>query len=115
MNLLWVLFPLESATLLGASILYWFAARGGRPLLYRYGRYVHCDRDKLDRAEAWVQRRGAVAIVLGRIIPGLRVPTALAAGVFGVRYREFLPALGVGAFGYIAFFVLLGVWVGPHA
>lgn len=115
MHLLWTLFLLEAATLLGASILYWLAVRGGRPLLYRYGRYIHFDRAKLDRAEAWVQRRGAVAIILGRIIPGLRIPTALAAGVFGVPYRAFLPALGAGAFLYIAFFVLLGMWVGPHA
>lgn len=115
MDLVWTLFLLEVATLLGASILYWLAARGGRPLLYRYGRYIHCDRAKLDRAESWVQRRGAVAIILGRLIPGLRVPTALAAGVFGVPYRIFLPALAAGAFIYIAFFVLLGMWVGPRA
>jgi membrane protein DedA with SNARE-associated domain len=115
MNLVWVLFLLESATVLGSSILYWLAARGGRPLLYRYGRYIHCDRGKLDRAEAWMQRRGAVAIVLGRIIPGLRIPTALAAGAFGMPYPRFLPALALGAFLYIAFFVLLGLWVGPQA
>jgi membrane protein DedA with SNARE-associated domain len=115
MNLVWVLFLLESATVLGASILYWLAARGGRPLLYRYGRYIHCDRAKLDRAEAWLQRRGAVAVVLGRIIPGLRIPTALAAGAFGMPYPTFLPALALGAFLYIAFFVLLGMWVGPQA
>jgi membrane protein DedA with SNARE-associated domain len=115
MNLVWVLFLLESATVLGSSILYWLAARGGRPLLYRYGRYIHCDRAKLDRAEAWLQHRGAVAIVLGRIIPGLRIPTVLAAGAFGMPYPRFLPALALGAFLYIAFFVLLGMWVGPQA
>ena len=115
MNLVWVLFVLESATVLGATILYWLAARGGRPLLYRYGRFIHCDRAKLDRTEAWMQQRGAVAIVLGRLIPGLRIPTALAAGTFGVPYSTFLPALALGAFLYIAFFVLLGMWVGPQA
>ena len=115
MSLAWVLVLLESATVLGASILYWLAARGGRPLLYRYGRYTHCDRAKLDRAEAWMQRRGAVAVVLGRIIPGLRIPTALAAGAFGMPYRRFLPALALGASLYIGLFVSLGMWVGPQA
>jgi len=115
MSLVWTLFLLELATVLGSSILYWLAARGGRPLLYRYGRYIHLDQAKLDRAEAWVRRRGALAIVLGRIIPGLRIPTALAAGVFGVPYPRFLPALALGAFLYISFFVLLGMWLGPRA
>ena len=115
MNLLWVLFLIQLASWLGASILFWLAARGGRPLLYRYGRYVHMDRAKLDRAEAWIARRSTLAIFLGRIIPGLRMPTVIAAGVFGVPYRHFILAFTPGSFLYILFFVLLGMWVGPYA
>jgi len=32
---------IEAATVLGASVLYWLARRGGRPMLYRYGRFLH--------------------------------------------------------------------------
>src|SRR5262249_4413390 len=60
---------LESATLLGASLLYWLAARGGRPLLLRYGRYIHLEQDKIDRVERWVRRHGVLAVIAGRIIP----------------------------------------------
>src|SRR4051812_14808912 len=67
MNIVWALALLELATLLGGSILYWLGSRGGRPLLYRYGRFVRLDRAKLDRAERWLQRRQAVAVLLGRI------------------------------------------------
>src|SRR5918997_1362513 len=115
MNLFWALFLLELATVLGASVLYWVGARGGRPLLQRYGRYVRLDRDKLDRAESWIQRRQAVAIIVGRITPGLRNVTVIAAGVFGVPYRTFLPSFALGSFIYIAFFFSLGMWVGPQA
>jgi len=115
MNPFWALFLLELATLLGGSVLYWLGVRGGRPLLHRYGRYVRLDRDKLDRAEAWLQRRQTVAIVVGRITPGLRTVTILAAGVFGVPYRTFLPAFALGSFIYILFFFALGLWVGPQA
>ncbi|MFN8522482.1 MAG: DedA family protein [Chloroflexota bacterium] len=115
MNLLLSLLSLEAATMIGASVLYWLAARGGRPILYKYGRFIHFDHARLDQAEDWVRRRGAYAIVVGRLIPGLRIPTVLAAGVFGVPYRKFLLALAAGAFGYIAFFVFLGYWLGPRA
>ena len=115
MNLFWVLFLLESATLLGASILYWIGSRGGRPLIYRYGRYIHVDRAKLDRAEAFLQHRGVIALVLGRLVPGLRIVTTLVAGVLGVPYLKFLIATAVGSFPYVLIFVLLGLWVGPHA
>jgi membrane protein DedA with SNARE-associated domain len=113
--LIWALLALETATLVGGSVLYWFAARGGRPLLYRYGRYLHCDREKLERAEAWVNRRGGIAVVLGRLIPGLRIPTVFASGVFGMPYRKFLPALALGSTTYSLTFLLLGMWAGPHA
>ncbi len=115
MDLLWVLFLIQLATCLGASVLYWLAARGGRPLLYRYGRYIHMDRARLDRAEAAIARRAFVAIFLGRIIPGLRTPTVVAAGVFGVPYWQFLLAFTPASFIYIVFWVLLGVWAGPYA
>ena len=115
MNLIWALFLLEAATLLGGSALYWLGARGGRPLLHRYGRYVRLDRAKLDRAEAWIGRRQFVAVALGRVTPGLRNVTVLAAGVFGVPYRTFLPAFALGSFAYIAVFFGLGMWAGPQA
>ena len=47
-----VLLAVELATLLGASALYWLARRGGRPLIVRYGRFLHLDEAKLRRAEA---------------------------------------------------------------
>ena len=35
---------LQTATLLGSSALYWAGYRGGRPLLFRYGRLLPCPR-----------------------------------------------------------------------
>src|SRR3954451_2379688 len=115
MSLLGTLLLLEGATLLGASLLYWLAARGGRPLLLRYGRFIHLDHAKLEKAERWVRRHGALAVIAGRIIPGLRIPTAIAAGVFGIPYRVFAPALAAGALVYIGFWVMIGYFFGPEA
>ncbi|HEY7067036.1 MAG TPA: DedA family protein [Chloroflexota bacterium] len=104
---------MEGATLLGSSALYWLARRGGRPVLYRYGKFLHLELDKLERAEDFLRRHGHLAIVAGRVIPGLRIPTTLAAGVFGVPYRVFLPSLAVGASAYILFFFFIGLFAGP--
>jgi membrane-associated protein len=106
---------MESGTLVGSTLLYLLARRGGRPVLYRYGKLLHLDLDKLAHAEDFLRRHGALAIVAGRLTPGLRVPTTLAAGVFGVPYRVFLPSLALGASSYILFFLLLGYFVGPKA
>ncbi|HET6316219.1 MAG TPA: DedA family protein [Chloroflexota bacterium] len=110
---LWqALLVMEAATLVGASVLYFLSARTGRTLVYRYGRYMHLTEERLDRAESWLQRRGAVAIVLGRVTPGLRMATVIACGVFGYPYWRFLPALALGAFLYILMYTLLGYFFG---
>jgi membrane protein DedA with SNARE-associated domain len=111
---LWqALLVMELATLVGASVLYVLSARAGRGLVYRYGRYMHLTQARLDKAESWLQRHGSLAIVVGRITPGLRMATVIACGVFGVPFWRFLPALAVGAFLYILFYTLLGFIFGP--
>lgn len=106
---------LEAATIIGASILYGLGTWGGRTLLYRFGRYLRISPERLDRTGATLQRRGWIAVFLGRIIPGLRIVTPLAAGAFGVSYLRFLPALVAGSLTYISGLVLLGMWLGPRA
>jgi membrane protein DedA with SNARE-associated domain len=103
---------IEAATVLGASVLFWVARRGGRPLLVRYGRFLQLDADRLARTEALLQRRGLVAVIVGRMVPGFRITTTVAAGALGVRYRTFLVGTAVGSNNII--FFLLGMWAGPE-
>ena len=106
---LWgALLVMEAATLVGASILYVLSRRAGRNLVFRYGRYMHLTPERLEQAERFLDRRGTLAIVLGRITPGLRMPTVIASGVFGVPYWRFLPSLALGGFLYILLYTLLG-------
>ncbi|MBV8719075.1 MAG: DedA family protein [Chloroflexi bacterium] len=112
---LWqALLAMEAATLVGATVLYLVSARVGRNLVYRYGRFMHLKVEHLERAEQWLQRHGALAIILGRLTPGLRMATVIACGVFAVPLWRFLPALGVGAFVYILLYTLLGYFVGAR-
>jgi membrane protein DedA with SNARE-associated domain len=104
---------LELATLVGASVLYFVTFRAGRSLVYRYGRYMHLTPERLDRAERWLARRGSVAIVLGRLTPGLRMATVIASGVFQVPFWQFLPSVAAGGLLYILIYTLLGYLFGP--
>jgi membrane protein DedA with SNARE-associated domain len=111
---LWqALLVMELATLIGASILYWASVKAGRTLVYRYGRYMHMTPDRLDKAERWLAKHGSVAIVVGRLTPGLRMATVIACGVFGVPYWRFLPGLAIGGLLYILLYTLLGYFFGP--
>ncbi|TAK33968.1 MAG: DedA family protein [Chloroflexota bacterium] len=103
---------MEAGTLIGATFLWWLGRRGGRPLLVRYGRYIHLDERRLSMAERWFVRRGAPTIALGRLIPGLRIATSFVAGVLKVPYRVFLPYVAVGSSVYVLFFMVLGLGLG---
>src|SRR6185437_10458179 len=72
------------AVFLGSSALYWVMRLGGRSFLMRYGHYLHLNPQRLARMETWLAQRGTLAIILGRLIPGLRVPTTVMCGLSGV-------------------------------
>ena len=108
-----MLLVVELATLIGASMLYWLGLRGGRPLVVRYGHFLHIDESRLLCVEGWVGRRALLAIFLGRIVPGFRIVTPLVSGVLHVPYRVFLPALAAGTLVNSTFWMGIGLYLGP--
>src|ERR687885_1366871 len=104
---------LTMASTVGASCLYVIIRRGGRPLVERFGRYVHLGPKQLARSEALLARGGWSAIATGRAIPGLRYPTVIACGLFKVPYPRFVFAHLAGSSVYIAVFLALGALFGP--
>lgn len=68
---------------LAGSLVGWeIGAAGGRPLLERRGAWFHLDAEKLARAEAWFDRWGEWAVLLGRVTPVVRSFISIPAGVF---------------------------------
>src|SRR5262249_50668563 len=105
---------LNIASALGASGLYWIIRRGGRPLIERYGRYIHMGPRQVERAERLLGRGGWWSIAIGRAIPGLRYLTVIACGLFKVPYLRFVTAHVAGSSIYIALFLVLGSIFGPQ-
>jgi membrane protein DedA with SNARE-associated domain len=104
---------LSVASLVGSSGLYAIVRRGGRPLVERFGRYVHLGPKQLARSEALLARGGWIGIAIGGAIPGLRYPTVIACGLFKVTYPRFVIAHLAGSSVYMAVFLALGAVFGP--
>ena len=100
-------------TMIGSAVLYSVSRRAGRDMVYRYGRYIRLTPERLDRAESWLNQHGSRAVFVGRLVPGLRILTAVACGVFEVPFRVFFPAMSLGALAYILVYTLLGYYLGP--
>jgi len=69
---------------------------GGRPLLERYGKWLHVTEKRMDRAEGWFDRFGAVAVPLGFAAPVVRSFVAIPAGLFREPLPQFVPLAAVG-------------------
>ena len=104
---------LSFASAIGSSGLYLAVRLGGRPLVERFGRYVHLGPEQLARAERLLRRSGWAGIALGRAIPGLRYVTVIACGLLRVSYFRYVTAHLVGSSVYIVVFLALGSIFGP--
>lgn len=97
-----------AAVFLGSSALYWVMRVGGRSFLNRYGRRLHLNPRRLEQMEMWLARRGIWAIILGRLIPGLRVPTTVMCGLSGIPYRVYAPSAALAGLIWSGLYFLLG-------
>ena len=106
-----VILVAAAAASAGSSILYAIVRRGGMPLLDRYGHFLHLNEKRIAKMEGWLQEHGAVAIIAGRLIPGLRMPTSVIAGLFAIPYRIFLPATALAAILWSAMYFIGGLFL----
>ncbi|UCC59970.1 MAG: DedA family protein [Dehalococcoidia bacterium] len=111
-NVFLILISSVFGAVLGSWLLYAVASRGGHRLLQKYGKYVRLHPEKLTKAETWFNSRGGIAIVLGRLIPGIRCQTTIAAGLFKVRRRVFLCATTLSTFIWISCYLCMGFLLG---
>lgn len=96
------------ATVLGAGVLYLLSRHAGRPLIVRFARRFGYTEEREAALEAWLARRGAAAVVLGRLVPGLRIVMTVVAGALRLRQSTF--ALGTLVAGLV--WATLYFWIG---
>lgn len=99
----------SAAVFIGSSILYFVIRRKGRPLLDKYGKFVHLNEKRLAMLERWFARHGRLAIIFGRLIPGLRIPTTIMAGLSDVPYADFAPTAAIAAVVWSIFYFWIGL------
>ncbi|MGB6692520.1 MAG: DedA family protein [Terracidiphilus sp.] len=65
----------------GSLIAYWIGAKGGRPLVERYGRWVLMSHHDLDRMTSFFAKYGSVTVLVARLLPVVRTFIAFPAGI----------------------------------
>jgi membrane protein DedA with SNARE-associated domain len=98
---------------LGSTNLYILSRHlGPRILEGRLGRLIHVTPERLAKAEEWFGRYGALTVIFGRHVPGLRIPITVAAGVFQFPYHVFVPSVAVSTAIWAGVWIVLGARFG---
>lgn len=112
------LFGIAISGLLGTMIGSWVAyavGRGGRLELFeRHGHRVHMGPAQLARADAWFQRHGDIAVLVGRVVPVVRAFISLPAGLARMPLGRFSIYSLIGAVPFVLGFALAGEALGSE-
>lgn len=99
-------------SLVGASIAYWAARLGGRPLVERFARWLRIDTAHITRAETLFNRWGVGVVFIGRMMPGIRTLVSLPAGMARMPYGSFVVATFFGAYLWCTLLIGAGYLLG---
>jgi membrane protein DedA with SNARE-associated domain len=97
---------------IGASITYWVARIGGRPMIDRLVNFFRLDRQYIDRVEGQVHMWGMGIIFLGRLLPGIRTFINIPAGMAGIPFTKFFIATFFGAYVWCTILIGAGFMLG---
>jgi len=87
---------------------------GGRALALRFGKYVFLTEERLNKAEAFFDRRGSIVITFARFVEGLRQANGIIAGITGMHWLRFLIFNAIGAALWVGTWITIGYFAGNN-
>ncbi len=116
MNIFLVVFFATFGAIVGALINYYLAMWVGRPIVYafansRIGHACLIDRQKVENAEKYFEKHGAVSTFIGRLIPAVRQLISIPAGLSKMNIGVFVIFTGLGALLWNSILAALGYWL----
>ena len=102
------------ASNLGSMPAYWLGARGGRPMIEHYGRYILLNRHDIDLADKFFARFGSIAVLIGRMLPIVRTFIAFPAGVAKMNQLRFHLYTFIGSWPWCYVLAYIGMKLGAQ-
>jgi len=102
------------ASNLGSIPAYWLGAKGGRPMVERYGRFILLNRHDLDLADRFFNRFGSIAVLLGRMLPIVRTFIAFPAGIARMNKVRFHIYTFIGSWPWCFALAYVGMKLGAR-
>ncbi|MCH5238826.1 MAG: DedA family protein [Muribaculaceae bacterium] len=116
MNVFAVVLVATLGAMVGAFINYYLALWIGRPVVYAFadsklGHILLINKSKVEKAEAYFDRHGAISTFIGRLIPAIRQLISIPAGIARMNIWQFAIFTFLGAFLWNSILGALGFWL----
>lgn len=116
MNVFWVVIVATLGALVGAFINYYIALWIGRPVVYafsdsRLGHALLINKEKVQKAEDYFDKHGAISTFIGRLIPAIRQLISIPAGIAKMNVVQFAIFTFLGALVWNSVLGALGFWL----
>ena len=99
---------------LGSIPAYWVGAKGGRPMIERFGGYVLLSRRDLDLCEHFFAKYGSITVLVGRMLPIVRTFIALPAGIAKMSQLRFHIYTFIGSWPWCYVLAYIGMKLGAQ-
>lgn len=101
---------------IGALVNYYLALWLGRPIIYRFansriGHMCLIDAEKVERAEDYFHKHGAISTFVGRLIPAVRQLISIPAGLARMQMGRFLLYTTLGALTWNTILAAIGYYL----
>jgi membrane protein DedA with SNARE-associated domain len=114
LNLIAVIVAGVAGNVAGSYVAWAVGRFGGQAALRRWGRVIRLREHDLDRANAWFERHGAWAVLIGRCLPVVRTFISLPAGIAGMDPLRFGIYTTIGSIPWTAALAYAGYAIGAN-
>ena len=85
-----------------------YGAERMRDFAKRYGRWITVSPEDIDHATNWFNRHGKSAVLIGRLVPGVRTLISVPAGISGMGLFPFLLYSTIGTVAWTSLLAICG-------
>jgi membrane protein DedA with SNARE-associated domain len=118
LNIVGVIIAGGIGSLAGQTLLYYLGHVVGperfRKGVEKYGSWLALDEDDLDQSQKWFEEHGNKAVLIGRVIPGIRSLISIPAGLSHMPLPKFLLYSAIGTAIWTTALALLGYFLGRN-
>jgi membrane protein DedA with SNARE-associated domain len=113
-NLFWAATAGAVGCNLGSAVAYWIGAKGGRPLVERYGEWVLVSHRDLDWVTRFFDKYGSITVLAARLLPIVRTFIAFPAGIAKMSQVRFHIYTFVGSWPWCFVLAYVGKTLGER-